>query len=59
MHFIEPLQLPQCSKPAFSKTLSVKDPRAPEPNGVAERYAGYLNQTPRTMIIDAGLPAFL
>src|SRR6202161_2620864 len=34
-------------------------PRSPEPNGVPERWAGYLNQTARAMIIDAGLPAYL
>ena len=39
--------------------IELTPPRTPEPNGVAERYAGYLNQTARTMIIDAGLPEFL
>jgi len=34
-------------------------PRSPEPNGVPERWAGYLNQTARAMIIDAGLPTYL
>ena len=34
-------------------------PRSPEPNGVPERLAGYLNQTARAMIIDAWLPAYL
>lgn len=40
-------------------TIEKTPPRTPEPNGVAERYAGYLNQTSRAMIIDAGLPAKL
>jgi Reverse transcriptase (RNA-dependent DNA polymerase) len=39
--------------------IELTPPRTPEPNGVAERYAGYLNQTARAMIIDAGLPEFL
>ena len=34
-------------------------PRSPEPNGVPELRAGYLNQTARAMIIDAWLPAYL
>jgi hypothetical protein len=34
-------------------------PRSPEPNGVAERYSDYLNQTARAMILDAKLPAKL
>jgi Reverse transcriptase (RNA-dependent DNA polymerase) len=34
-------------------------PRSPEPNGVSERWAAYINQTARAMIIDSGLPAFL
>ena len=39
--------------------IQLTPPRTPEPNNVTERYTGYLNQTARTMIIDAGLPEFL
>lgn len=41
-----------------SKTVDfeITAPRTAEQNGVAERYAGYINQTARAMILDAGLP---
>ena len=40
-------------------TLEPTPPRSPEPNGVAERWGGYLNETARAMIIDSELPPTL
>lgn len=36
--------------------VTVTPPHTPEANGPSERYGGYINQTARAMILDAGLP---
>jgi hypothetical protein len=36
--------------------IETSPPRNPEPNGTAERYGGYITQTVRVMVTDAGLP---
>lgn len=44
---------------AHGINTEVTAPRTPEPNGPSERYAAYINQTSRAMMIDAQLPPHL
>ncbi|OXV08824.1 hypothetical protein Egran_03413 [Elaphomyces granulatus] len=48
----------QWTKPKDIKT-NISPPQTPKPNGIPERAQGYVVQTARTMMIDAGLPAHL